>query len=170
MDNLYCQRCASILNKSNDKLFICPKCDFHLYINPLPCNALILENASEEILLVKRKTEPFSGYWDIPGGFIEPEETAEESLIRECQEELGVTLPNYKYFSSYFDRYLFKGNNYHTLGFVFVTKIDSNLDFKPADDISEVQFFPKKEIPWEKLAFKTVKIALQDYLNIQNNF
>lgn len=158
----YCSYCGGKLLKESTKLYICTKCQKHIYLNPIPCNAVILENRQGEILLVKRKLPPFKNFWDLPGGFIDLEENVEKSLKREIREELGVEVTNLKYFHSYFDRYLYKGINYHTLGLVFTGKVkDQNL--KPADDISEVKFFPPNKLP-QKLAFRNVKQALKDYL------
>jgi mutator protein MutT len=163
MDLKYCTRCGAKFHKKAQRLFICEACDFHFYIAPSSCNAIIVENKKGEILLVKRKTDPFKDYWDLPGGFIDLDETLEESLIREIKEELGIKLTDFHYFRSYFDTYFYKDVNYHTLGMIFTGIIDQQ-NLKPTDDVSEAKFFPKKNIPWKKLSFNNVKKALKDYL------
>ena len=52
----------------------------------------ILRNTKNEVLLGKRTKGSHMGYWEFPGGKIEPNETPEESLFREFQEELGVEI------------------------------------------------------------------------------
>ena len=53
----------------------------------------ILRNTKNEVLLGKRiKGKNLEGYWEFPGGKIEPNETPEEALFREFQEELGVEI------------------------------------------------------------------------------
>ena len=53
----------------------------------------ILRNTKNEVLLGKRiKGKSLKGYWEFPGGKIEPNETPEEALFREFQEELGVEI------------------------------------------------------------------------------
>lgn len=50
--------------------------------------AVIIKNG--KLLLLKRKEEPFLGKWDLPGGYMNQDETPEKALIREVKEELGV--------------------------------------------------------------------------------
>ena len=52
----------------------------------------ILRNTKNEVLLGKRTKGSHMGYWEFPGGKIEPNETPEEALFREFQEELGLEI------------------------------------------------------------------------------
>src|SRR6266849_8161058 len=64
----------------------CARCGFVDYQNPRPCvTILILEE--RRVLLARRAVEPAKGMWDIPGGFIETGESAEEAVVREALEE-----------------------------------------------------------------------------------
>lgn len=45
-----------------------------------------------KILLIERAYEPMAGYWTLPGGRVEPDETYAECAIREIEEELGLRL------------------------------------------------------------------------------
>jgi NADH pyrophosphatase NudC (nudix superfamily) len=163
MEFNYCPNCAGELEQKQRNLRVCAKCGFHLYNNPAPTNAVILENSKGEILLVKRKHEPMKGYWDLAGGFVDLDETIEESIHREIKEELGIEVKNVRYFSSYYDRYEFKGINYHTICLVFTANM-GNGKVVAGDDAEEVVFFPKDAVPYEKIAFKTLAQALKEYL------
>ncbi|MFN4212614.1 MAG: NUDIX hydrolase [Microgenomates group bacterium] len=162
----FCPNCKGKLKKIGLRLLDCQSCGFHFYLNPCPTNALIIENNKGEILLVKRKLPPKKNFWDLPGGFLDFKETIKESLIREVKEELNINLKNFtfNYLGSFFDRYFYKGINYHTICFIFYTKIKQKLTFKPRDDVSEIKFLPKDKIPWEKIAFDGIKKALKDYI------
>lgn len=109
---------------------------------------------------------PKKGWWDLPGGFLDYKETIEESLIREVKQELNVNFKNFNlnYLGSFVDKYFYKGINYQTICFIFYTKISQKLNFQPEDDVSEIKFFSKEKIPWEKIAFEGIKKALKDYL------
>ena len=58
---------------------------------------------SMEILLIQRKNPPFQGMWALPGGFLEIDETLEETAARELEEETGlngIDLKQFKTFSN----------------------------------------------------------------------
>lgn len=163
----YCPLCSKKITKKSENLFICNFCGFHLYENPRPTNGLIAENKKGEILLVKRKDNPKKGFWDVPGGFVEIGETLEESFIREIREELGDEPKNLFYLTSTADRYLYKGINYHTICFLFTGKVNPK-KIKVHDDITEIKFFPKNKIPYDRIAFAGVKVGLKLYLSSPN--
>ena len=165
MEYKFCPKCGSEAEKKAGNLLVCPSCSFNFYINPSPTNAVILENSQGEILLVKRKFEPKKGYLDLPGGFVEPGESLEESITREVKEEIGADVYKISYFNSYPDEYLYMGVNVKTLGFILTGKINNESKLAPADDVEEILFFPKDKIPFEKIAFESIKKGLLDYLN-----
>lgn len=159
----FCPKCAGDLNKKTDSLLICQKCGFNFYQSPKPTNAAILENSQGQILLVKRKIEPQKGMLDLPGGFVEPGETVEESIKRELKEEIGVEVGDLEYFGSFTgDDYKYQGVLYCTLDTVFRGKIEEEV--KAGSDAEEIIFFNKDEIKLEQLAFKDIRNAIEAYL------
>lgn len=164
MEYSFCPKCGSKSDQKSHNLLICPNCSYNFYINPAPTNAIIIENDKGEILLAKRKFEPKKGFLDLPGGFIEIGESAEKSSVREAQEELGVNLSNVKYFSSYPDEYLYQGILIKTLGLTLTANIEGNQKITPSDDVEDVAFYKKDEIPFDEIAFESIKQGLRDYL------
>ncbi len=160
----YCVQCGGELNQKDKNLYICSVCGFHFYINPRPTNSVIIENDKGEILLVKRKADPNKGWWDLPGGFVDIGETAEESVAREIQEELGVNLKKIKYLGSYVDRYLYKGDNYHILPMAYSAQIASG-KLEASDDVDGYEFFAKDKIPFDRLAFASLVDTIKDYIS-----
>lgn len=69
----------------------CPSCGWVNYENPLPCAAAFVRNEKGEVLLVKRGVEPGIGKWALPSGFMEIDETAEATCLRELSEETGLS-------------------------------------------------------------------------------
>jgi len=162
----YCPRCKSELRLSNNKKLTCANCGWVSYINAVPCNAVLIVNNKNEVLLVERKTDPFTGYWDMPGGFVELNETIEDSVRREVKEELGVEVSDLKYFMSTYDRYLFKGLNDFTLGLTFIAKIQPGAKITVGDDAQSYKYFGKEAIPWDRVAFKSIKTVLETYFAV----
>jgi ADP-ribose pyrophosphatase YjhB (NUDIX family) len=143
--------------------FECSQCGHHIYNSPAPCNAVIIENNNGEILLVKRKIDPKKGYWDLPGGFIQPNEAFETSVKREIKEELGIEIEVKQIIGVYHDEYLFQNVFQPTLGIVVSAKI-LNGKLSASDDISSYKFFPKTEVLKQKIAFKSIAQGLENYL------
>jgi 8-oxo-dGTP diphosphatase len=86
----------------------CRACGFVLWQNPKPVVAALVTRSEAgrlEVLLGRRNSEPGKGLWHVPGGFVDPGETAEEALVRECQEELGCPVEPVEFLGAYPDRY-----------------------------------------------------------------
>ncbi len=162
----FCPNCGSNLKKQDEVHLSCKNCGLKYYLNPRPCNAVILKNNEGKFLFVKRKHDPHKGYWDLPGGFVNPKETMEESVIRELHEELKITIKDFKYLGSVHDTYDFGGIRADTLCFLFEGKISPEATIVPSDDAEEVAFFLPKEINLEKIGFKSLREFLKDYFKI----
>lgn len=160
----FCPRCKNKIKKINPGLIDCQFCGFHFYLKPALTTALILENDKGEILLTKRKHPPKKNYWDLPGGFIDFKETAEESLRREIKEELDINLKKITYLGSYWSYYPYKGIRYQTLCLAFFSKY-SNEKITIKDDVKDFRFFPKNKINLKKISFPDVRTALKNYLS-----
>jgi ADP-ribose pyrophosphatase len=93
----YCPTCKEKLKIINQKILDCSACGFHFYLNPVPTVAIILENKNGQILFGKRKFLPKKGFWDLPGGFVDFNEKAKNTIVREVKEELGIKIkdPNF---------------------------------------------------------------------------
>lgn len=160
----HCQRCGNKIELKN-RFFACLHCGLNYFLAPSVCNAVILLNEKKQILLVKRKYPPKKDYWDLPGGFIEFSESGEESVIRELKEELGITLKTFTYFRSYPGTYLYKGVESKTFCLIYTGEIP-NEKLQPMDDVTEIRFFETNKIPYQKVAFPSVKKAIKDFLVI----
>ena len=159
----FCPRCACRLTPSKQPL-ICPDCGLHLYINPKSCVGTILLNGDGKLLLGKRAIEPLKDWWDIPGGFIEEDETLEEGAKREVSEELNIKIGELKYLKSYPDKYLYQGVEYETIVSFFIANIPPDSDIQAADDVSYFEFFDLHKLPFEKIAFSSSRDVLRELI------
>jgi len=89
-----CHFCGSPLTRKHvegaNRLF-CTRCNEPIYENPVPATCLVLTDADDRLLLVKRSVDPKKGFWCLPGGFMELGETPEKAALRELEEETGLT-------------------------------------------------------------------------------
>jgi len=161
-DLLYCPACATPFGKLNQNVFICPNCKLHHYINPKPTNAIILENKKGEILFVVRALDPHKGMLDLPGGFMDINETLEDSTRREVREELGIEIGTFSYVSSFHDEYEHGGLSSRTVCMLFHGELPENTRIYPSDDAESFLMIPKTQIPYNRLAFEGMKNALRE--------
>ncbi len=157
----YCPRCADELVESvvrESRRLTCPSCHFILYRNPAPVTATIAERDGS-ILLVRRRYAPGRGLWCLPTGFIENDETPEESAVREVREESGMDVELTGLFDSWAT-----GEDPRTpiVCFAF-TALVSGGELKSGDDASDAAFFRPAEIPGD-LAFESHRRVIARYL------
>jgi len=160
----HCPKCAGDLKQKNKACLACVKCGFEFYLNPKTANATIIENEKKEICLIRRAHEPFKGTWDLPGGFVDPDETLEESARREIKEEIGIEISDIKYFASFTGKYPYQNMVYDVLCLVFTAKISGQHEFSSDDEVAEIKFFPLNKIPYENIKFEETIAALREYV------
>ena len=90
----YCSTCGSrtaTRQVGNQLLSACPDCDKIFFRNPKVVVAALIEDQGR-VLLVLRDIEPGRGLWGLPGGFVDWDEHPEVAMVRECREEVLVTV------------------------------------------------------------------------------
>jgi ADP-ribose pyrophosphatase YjhB (NUDIX family) len=125
--------------------------------------AAILE-LDDKILLARRAQEPGLGLLDLPGGFIEPDETAEQGLRRELGEELNLRPANLRYLCSLPNRYPWGGIEYRSLDLFFVARLESLTDLRPSSEIAAVELISPESINFQEMAFESIRRGLEFYL------
>ena len=106
-----------------------------------------------KILLCKRAIEPRYGYWTLPAGFMENAETTAEAAIRETEEEAGANIALGPLFS------LLNVAHVHQVHLFYLARL-LDLDFAPGIESLEVELFSEQDIPWDDLAFPTIRTTL----------
>ena len=94
---------------------------------------------------------------DLPGGFVDPGETAEEALTREIKEELNLEISGYRYILSSPNEYPFGGFTYRTLDLVFECSVGNMEDIKAADDVSGYRFINIHEVNPDEIGLKSIR-------------
>lgn len=100
------------------------------------------------VLLIKRGLQPYLGYWAFPGGFLKPEESAEECALRELREETQLTSEYVEQFHTYSLPKRDPRERVITIAYLTLVKLQ---DVKGGDDAEEARWFPVDSVP--QLAF-----------------
>jgi len=116
-------------------------------------------------MLARRAIEPNAGMLDLPGGFIDPGESAEEAVRREMMEELQVEVTRMKYMASFPNTYPFSGIDIYTVDMAFICEIESTDRVIPGDDISAVEFVSPEQINIDELGFDSMKKIISYYIS-----
>lgn len=134
---------------------VCPSCGLVHYENPLNVVGTV-PHFGDKVLLCKRNIEPRKGKWTLPAGFMELNETTSQGAARETVEEAGAEFEMEGLFSLI---------NVVRVGQVHVfyrAKLLSD-KFNPGPETMEAQLFSEQDIPWDEIAFRTVKETLDRY-------
>jgi len=108
----------------------------------------------EKILLCRRAIEPRMGLWTLPGGFMENHETVARAAVRETWEEAQARV-NLKGLYT-----LFNLPHINQVYMMYLAELVSE-DFRPGAESLEVELVGLEDIPWDKLAFATIRETLR---------
>lgn len=125
--------------------------------SPRPAVAILITKCTEAVLLARRAVEPAKGMWDIPGGFVEPGESAEQTVVREAREETGLEVRVTGFLGSLPDVY--GETTLPTLNLCFTAEVAGG-DMRPQSDVESLDWFPVDRPPAD-MAFKHQHQMLQ---------
>ena len=125
----------------------------------------IIPFPEDKILLVKRDTVPFKGYWALPGGRMDPGETLEQTVVREVKEETGLDVQVVRVIGEYVEKGVKDEVEYEYYPTCFLVKVAGGEIRRQESEIQEIQLFSVEALP-EPLAFEHDKM-IRDYLGIK---
>jgi ADP-ribose pyrophosphatase YjhB (NUDIX family) len=135
--------------------YYCPNCDTIHYQNPKMVVGCLVYH-QDAILLCRRAIEPRYGLWNLPAGYLENGETAEQGALRETWEEAGARARIEGVQAVYSLPHI------NQVYVHFLARLE-NLDFTPGEESLEVVLYKEHEMPWEDMAFSSSTFALQHY-------
>lgn len=154
----FCPKCGSShFKKSDTKSLKCGRCGFHLFFNSSAAVAGLIADSNGKLMLVKRGIEPNYGKYDLPGGFVDPGETAEQAIIRELFEELGLKVKKLQYLESATNEYIYSGFSVFTLDLAFRVYPETLSNLKPMDDILDYDFLHVNDIDFNNIPAPSIK-------------
>ncbi len=164
----FCPSCASThFTFPDNRRFLCEDCGFTYYHNIAAAVALVF-TYKDKVLFTVRNVDPDKGKWDLPGGFIDPNETAEEAACREIKEELGIEIlsSDLQYVTTSPNHYLYKNVPYRTMDIFYECALPSDgIKVAAEDEIQELIWVKRSEIDLEKIGFVSIrKVIGEQYL------
>lgn len=137
---------------------VCTSCATVHYENPLNVvgTVPVWGQDGEQVLLCLRNIEPRRGKWTLPAGFMELGETTAEGAVRETLEEAGAQVELGPLFT------LMNVPRVGQVHLYYRARLLSDA-FDPGIETIEARLFTEAEIPWEEIAFRTVRETLERY-------
>ena len=157
----YCNQCGGTVEAripvgDNRSRYVCVTCDIIHYQNPKMVAGCVV-NHQGKILLCKRAIEPRKGYWTIPAGFMENEESLPEAAARECLEEALAPVEIQSLLAVVSLPYA------HQVHIMFRAHLAQPI-YGVGEESLEVGLYHPDDSPWADIAFPSVEYALRQYL------
>ncbi|HBH39982.1 MAG: NUDIX hydrolase [Burkholderiaceae bacterium] len=134
---------------------VCPACSTIHYENPLNVVGTV-PHWGDKVLLCKRNIEPRKGKWTLPAGFLELNETASQGAARETDEEAGAQIELEGLYT------IISVPRVGQVHLFYRARLLSDR-FDPGTETMEARLYAEDEIPWDEIAFRTVKETLERY-------
>ena len=162
----FCSHCGNdvehkIPDDDNRMRYVCLGCEIIHYQNP-NIVAGTIPTWGDKVLLCKRAIEPRYGYWTLPAGFMENQETTEEGALRETWEEAEAKVSIKGLFS------VISVPQIDQVHMFFRAEL-KNDSYGAGQESLEVKLFDESEIPWDDIAFPTVKRSLKQFFEDRKN-
>lgn len=155
----YCPRCAAEGPRiERGRSLRCGACGFLFFFNSATAAGAFVYHRGELVLCVRGK-EPAKGMLDVPGGFIEFDETVEDGLRREIYEELHIEVSDFRYLLSAPNNYTYAEVPYKTTDMFFVCEASRIEGIRAADDVADYVLVDPDTLDPERLAFVSTQRA-----------
>ncbi len=157
----FCSLCGAPVEQrtpagDNRQRYVCTGCGAVHYQNPRNVVGCVVEDAGK-ILLCRRSIEPRAGYWTVPAGFLELGETLSAGAARETREEACAEVDLGSLFAVV---NIVHAGQVH----LFFEATFRTPGFAAGEETLEAMLVSIDELPWQELAFPSVRIALECYL------
>ena len=158
----HCRACGTpvayvIPADDNRERAVCPACATVHYENPLNVVGTV-PTWGEQVLLCKRAIEPRYGLWTLPAGFLELGETTAQGALRETDEEAGAQIELGSLFTLL---NVVRVGQVHLFYLAAMTSPAMN----PGSETLEARLFREDEVPWDEIAFRTVRETLRYFFD-----
>ena len=158
----HCRACGTLVTyviptDDNRERAVCPACATVHYENPLNVVGTV-PIWGAQVLLCKRAIEPRYGFWTLPAGFLELGETSAEGALRETVEESGAEVDLGPLFS------VLDVARVGQVHLFYLATMRSQA-LAPGSETLEARLFREDEVPWDEIAFRTVRETLRYFFD-----
>jgi ADP-ribose pyrophosphatase YjhB (NUDIX family) len=162
----HCRVCGAVVAyrmpaDDNRERALCSACGEIHYENPINVVGTV-PVWDAQVLLCRRNIEPRFGLWTLPAGFLELGESTAEGALRETVEEAGARIEMQGLFTVF---NVVRAGQLHL--FYLARMLDATLD--PGPETIEARLFREDEVPWDELAFRTVRQTLEHFFEDRRN-
>jgi len=157
----YCSNCGAKVTfkdveDDHRQRYVCDSCETVHYQNP---NVVVgsLPIWDGKILLARRGITPRSGYWNLPAGFLENQETVEEGVKRELFEETEAKIENLQLYGVYSVPRIDQVHIYYRAEL-------TSAHWALTPESTEIMLCSPDDIPWDMIAFPSTLFMLERYV------
>lgn len=165
----HCPVCGNTnFTEKDGKSKRCGECGFVYYFNPGAATVAVIVNDKDEILTIRRAKEPARGTRDLPGGFCDCGENAEEGVAREVLEETGLNIIHSEYLFSIPNIYMYSGMEIHTMDLFFLCGVKNEQVPHAMDDAESFEWISLGRVNADEFGLSSIRAGIQRLKTVWN--
>ena len=158
----YCPRCGQKgLEHVHGRAIHCPSCDLTYFHNVASAVACFVLDEAGRLLTVRRARDPEKGTLDLPGGFVDPEETVDDAVRRELREETGLEATEVRLLFSIPNVYPYSGVDVYTADLFYLTRVKSFDGAMAMDDAGELVIIDPADLHPEAFGLRSIRAGVE---------
>ena len=139
----------------------CPSCDLTYFHNVASAVACFVLDEAGRLLTVRRARDPEKGTLDLPGGFVDPEETVDDAVRRELREETGLETTEVRLLFSIPNVYPYSGIDVYTADLFYLTRVKSFDGATAMDDAGELVIVDPADLRPEAFGLRSIRAGVE---------